>query len=223
MLATLDHIEKVAPEVFTFWFKPPAFFRYAAGEFTELRLPHRHPDSRGDTRWFSLSSSPTEKLLGITTRLSPNKSSSYKTAMKALISGSQVQIAEPMGDFVLPKDTSIPLVFIAAGLGITPVRSIVRYLNDHDEHRNVHIFRIISGQGDDFFAKDFSRPQLHYNIVNTSQSDVHVSNFVATIKKDTLVYLAGPGRFVGRLLKELQQSGIASSRIITDLFPGYDN
>ena len=45
-----------------------------------------------------------------------------------------------MGDFVLPRDDSIPLVFIAGGIGITPFHSIIGNLKDKSEKRQIQLF-----------------------------------------------------------------------------------
>ena len=44
-----------------------------------------------------------------------------------------------MGDFVLPKDTTLPLVFVAGGIGVTPIRSMVKWLTDTDQKRTIHV------------------------------------------------------------------------------------
>ena len=41
------------------------------------------------------------------------------------------------GDFTLPRNAERKLAFIAGGIGITPFRSMVKYLTDRGEDRNV--------------------------------------------------------------------------------------
>ena len=139
MQVTFDHAEDIALHIKTFWFKPDKPVRYVAGQFTEIRLPIANPDERGDKHWFTLSSSPTEPLLGITTKFTPKHGSAFKRALAALKPGTHLALAEPMGDFVLPLDTSIPLVFVAAGMGITPVRSMIKWLHDSGQKRSIHL------------------------------------------------------------------------------------
>jgi len=87
----------------TFYFRPEQPLSYTAGQFTELTIPHKRPDERGLKRWFTLSSSPTSELLSITTKFNNDKSSSFKKALFGLKPGAELTMAEPMGDFVLPK------------------------------------------------------------------------------------------------------------------------
>src|SRR5690606_36942002 len=105
--------DDVARHTRTLWFRPKRPVRYIAGQFTELYLPHDDADERGIRRWFTISSPPTEELIGITTRFTDD-GSSYKRRLRALEPGAVLKMADPMGDFVLPKDPSIPLVFVAA-------------------------------------------------------------------------------------------------------------
>src|SRR5690348_4130470 len=44
------------------------------------------------------------------------------------------------GDFTLPKDPDQKLVFIAGGIGITPFRSMLKYLTDMKEPRDIVLF-----------------------------------------------------------------------------------
>jgi ferredoxin-NADP reductase len=159
MQATLEKIEQLADGITTFWFKPEGRFRYEAGEFTEMYIPHI-ADERGEKRWFTLSSSPTEPLLGVTTSFSEALSSSFKQALQRLQPGDNVQLAEPMGDFVLPKDEDIPLVFIAGGLGITPVRSIIQSLIDTGQKRSAQLLHIAKPAKVRLFEDIFARYPL---------------------------------------------------------------
>ena len=98
MKARFHHSDKVNETVTTFWFEPEQRMHYTAGQFTELTLPHDQPDERGIKRWFTLSSSPTQELVSITTRYAgDDKSSSFKKTLFALEPGAEVSMAEAMG------------------------------------------------------------------------------------------------------------------------------
>ena len=57
MQVTLDHVEDIAQNIKTFWFKPEKSLRHVAGQFIELTIPHDNADKRGQKRWFTLSDS----------------------------------------------------------------------------------------------------------------------------------------------------------------------
>lgn len=229
--ATLVHIEAVTTTTKTFWFRPDKPLHYTAGQFTELYLPHADQDMRGNKRWFTFSSSPTQPLLGITTRFS-SASSTFKQTLQQLPIGSRVRLAEPMGDFVLPKDRRVPLLFVAAGLGITPVQSMLQFLQDTGEQRSITLVYIVRSHADTAFASLFSsRSDLQFLPVVSqtgtyrSQKTVdtvstHVTTYIQTHPK-CLIYLSGPEQTVEALGVIAEECGLPKYRIISDFFPGY--
>ena len=44
---------------------------------------------------------------------------------------------ELAGDFTLPRNPRKPLAFVAGGIGITPFRSMLKYLSDRGEKRDI--------------------------------------------------------------------------------------
>ncbi len=233
MQAVLDHTETAADGITTFWLKPAGPLHYIAGQFTELRIPHAHPDERGEKRWFSLSSSPTESLLAITTKLAPQRSSSFKKALFSLQKGAKVQLTDPMGDFVLPKDKTIPLVFVAAGIGVAPMRSMVKYLQDKGETRSIQLIYGVHNSREFAFLADFSAYsglEATYLAKRTRKEWRHEMGpltakrifQVVSGSQGALIYLSGPEPLVEQLGYDLQKKyNVPASRIITDFFMGY--
>ena len=79
---------------------------------------------RAHIHHFSLSSSPFDPLLEFTTRL---RGTEFKNALAALQPGSELELEGPYGTFVLPADAG-KVAFLAGGIGVTCVRSILRWL-----------------------------------------------------------------------------------------------
>ncbi|EKD57627.1 MAG: hypothetical protein ACD_57C00206G0001, partial [uncultured bacterium] len=64
----------------SFFFESETKVDYSPGQYFFITLPKlNYPDQRGETRHFTLSSSPTEQLLRITTRIRPE--SGYKKTL----------------------------------------------------------------------------------------------------------------------------------------------
>lgn len=102
---------------------------YKPGQYIYLTLPKlNYPDDKGQTRHFTLSSSPTEDLLAITTRI--RQESGFKKTLAELTQGSEVEAEGPEGEFVLNESASNLQVFLAGGIGITPFRSMLKYVFD---------------------------------------------------------------------------------------------
>ena len=239
MKAVFDHSEPAARGLATFWFRPEKPVRYTAGQFTELYLPHA-ADERGERRWFTLSSSPTEPLPAITTRFAAEheRSSSFKRELAALQPGAPVVLAEPMGDFVLPKDASLPLLFVAAGAGITPVRSMAKYLADSGEKRRAQLLYAVRTSEDLAFLDIFAAAGITVTplvkVPPTQETNRHIGGAHSAGHKLTSerilqsiggdspsIYLSGPEVMVEKLFKELRAAGIPGERLVVDYFHGY--
>lgn len=220
-----DHIE-------TFYFRLNQPVHYTAGQFIELTLPHDRPDARGMKHWFTLSSSPTEEFLSITTKFNPEHSSTFKEALKALEAGQTVQMSDPMGDFVLPKDTNRPLVFVAGGMGITPMRSMVKWLHDNQEHRTIRLIYAASVPEEFAFRELFAEYGLPVTLVAShppakweGESGLLTAERILEIAPNVdnkLYYLSGPEPMVETFYKELKELGLKESQLVTDYFPGYE-
>jgi len=231
--AILDHVDNTATNIKTFWFRPERPVRYTAGQFTELYLPHSSPDNRGDKRWFTISSSPTDELISITTKYAAEGSSSFKRCLFGLKPGAQVSLADPMGDFVLPKDPAIPLVFVAGGIGVTPIHSMVKYLADREEERDITLIYGANKQRDVSFASLFRRFPLDFvPIIKEPSKSWKGESGVITVERvveaaqespNSLVYLSGPEPMIKALVDGLKKAGVNKHRIVTDFFPGYSH
>lgn len=204
---------------------------YVAGQFTEFQLPHHNPDDRGIKRWFTLSSSPSDEFLSITTKFAGDKASSFKKALWSLPMGTELDFAEAMGDFVLPKDTSIPLVFVAGGLGITPFHSIVSYLLATGEKRQIEVILAFNKQEDVLFEDLFMQYGLTPAIVLSDpeagwQGQIgHLSGQriidIVDDAKNKRIYVSGPEPMVETLEQDLLAAGINKTNLVLDFFPGY--
>lgn len=231
MHATLDHVEDISEHIKTFWFKSEYPIRYQAGQFVELTLPHENVDDRGLRRWFTLSSSPTDSLVAVTTKLA-KRPSSFMNALFSLRPGDQITISDAMGDFVLPKDTSIPLIFVAGGIGITPAHSMIKWLTETNEQREVHIIYAAHSDKDfafndlfDNYAKTVTyivqdpSPDWGGKVGNITSDDIYEAGLSLP---NPFVFLAGPEEMVEVFVAELKEKGVNPSRLVTDYFPGYN-
>ncbi|HET7673044.1 MAG TPA: FAD-dependent oxidoreductase [Candidatus Saccharimonadales bacterium] len=210
-----------AKNITTFWFKPEKELSQIAGQYTELIIPHDNPDERKNRRWFTLSSSPTERLASITTKLDPVRKSSFKTALSGLKSGDIISGHMPMGDFVLPKDETLPLVFVAGGIGITPYRSILKYLLDTGQRRNITLIYSISAPDELAFADLIEKSGVEFirHIGRLKAKDI-----LAYIPVDNrqVVYISGPENMVETLQNDLIGLGVDKFQIRSDFFHNYD-
>ena len=104
-------------------------FTFEPGQYAKITLLETiHQDEEGNSRLFSIASSPINKeTLMFTTRA---LNSAFNKNIQELPIGTKATISEPGGNTVLHKDPSIPAVFIIGGIGITPVRCMVEYATE---------------------------------------------------------------------------------------------
>lgn len=232
MNAVLDHVESESETIKTFWFKPEKPVRYTAGQFVELTVKHDDPDDRGEKHWFTLSSTPGHELVSITTRYAgDDKSSSFKKALFHLNPGAHLAMSEPMGDFVLPKDTNIPLIFVAGGIGLTPFHSMFLHLTEVRERRDIQFLYSVHTEEDIIFQNAFEAAGVHTTIIVENPSSawggergqVTPEQIMGLTEPSTesLIYLSGPETMIEVLAKGLHVAGILRRQLVTDFFPGY--
>lgn len=231
MDVTLEYVTDEAHRIKTFWFRPERPVRHVAGQFTQLQLPMEQADERGDKHWFTISSSPSEELLGITSKFAPD-GSAFKSVLQNLEPGTRLTLAEPMGDFVLPKDKSIPLLFVAGGIGITPYRSMIKWLADSGERRDVHLVHSVRDVRELAFRKLFESHESKFTPVVTEPSAEwsgetgmlsaeRIMRLAGHQGDRTLVYMAGPEPMVEQFADELRRLGLPGHRLVSDYFHGY--
>lgn len=228
---------QVAPDIVEFLFVPRTKLNFIAGQYMEWTLPHPHPDSRGNRRYFTIASSPTEDILRLGIKFYPG-GSSFKNTMLKMDNKIPVVASGISGDFTLPKDKTKKLVFIAGGIGITPFRSIIKFMLDKDIPKQITLFYSNKEHNEIMYKDVFDEAERKLGIktfytltdinkipvgwrgltgrVNASMIQEKVPDY-----KERLYYLSGPHAMVVAYEKVLETLGIRKNQIKTDFFPGF--
>lgn len=218
VILTLKKILPIATDTYNFEFSTNQKIAFLPGQYLEWTIPHPNPDLRGSRRWFSLASSPTEDIISLGTKILTGKSSSLKKHLLSLSPGQQIEAHQAQGDFVLPKDKTKKLALIAGGIGITPFRSMVKYLEDTQDKRDLVL--LYANNDDKFAYRDvFDKIRTIYH--NTSTSGYVTVEFIQKNIPDYLsrhFYISGPPAMVDSYKKILDDLKI--KHIHTDYFPG---
>lgn len=219
---TLVETKQIAEGIYDFIFRPDTPLAFRAGQYLEWTLGHKKSDSRGNRRYFTLASSPTEELLhlGIKTY---DPASSFKTALLALAPGNTITVAQLSGEFTLPKEESKKLAFVAGGIGITPFRSMAQYMIDTNQKRDAILLYSTKTPAEVAYKEVFTEAQekigmkTHYTDMITKDALVReVPDY-----KERMFYLSGPHGMVIAFEKTLKELGVPRSQIKVDFFPGF--
>lgn len=225
----LEKIHRGA-DMWSFRFDKPGDYEYQAGQWATINLP------RGGaplSHHFSHSSSPTEPFLELTTRI---RDSEFKQALAALEPGVEVEMEGPCGSFVLPEEIR-EVVFLTGGIGITPVRSIVRYLVDTGSERRVVVFYANRDEDNICFREELAQledqlPYLHFVYVLSDPKGPWqgyrglVSAEILEAELEVLTglsyYISGPPAMVDAMRSVLRKEWIATSSMVLENFVGYE-
>jgi glycine betaine catabolism B len=216
--------EFLTPALGSFWFEPTRRFSFAPGQFLEYTVAHSRPDTRGVRRYFTIASSPTEPQILLAARFS-RPGSTFKQALKNKRKGDEVVASKVAGDFVLPPDSARKLAFIAGGIGITPFRSMVKYLLDTNQPRDIVLLYGARAEEELIFRDIFEEAQMRFGmrvvyvisrLIDKEAIRKEVPDFTTL-----LFYVSGPEPMVQGVSKILAGMGIARRQIKRDYFPGY--
>ncbi len=235
----LSLLEKklVANDTYDFVFKPSEPLKFEPGQYLEWTLGSSGADSRGNRRYFTISSSPTESEIRMGIKFYPD-ASTFKSNLLQMKSGDTLIASQLAGEFVMPKDVNKKLVFIAGGIGVTPFRSMIKYLVDKNEKRTVTMLYSNKTKGDVAYHEIFDEAEKKLGIKTVyALTDVEAipadwkgcCGFVTAdiIKKevpdykDRIFYLSGPHGMVVAFEKTIADLGVSKRNIKKDFFPGF--
>src|SRR5215211_7211570 len=134
--------------------KQSSFLDYTAGQYAFFDIGGVHNDPKGPIRHFTISSSPTEEFVMITTRI---RDTPYKKRLSSLEEGTIVKVRGPQGKFVLHEDYSKPAVFLSGGIGVTPFRSMIKYATDKQLPIKITMFDSNKNQQNILYKEEFDR------------------------------------------------------------------
>ncbi len=226
-LLTLKSKEAVGADTYDLVFQSKHPMKFEPGQYLEWTVGHKKPDNRGNRRYFTIASSPTEPEVHLGVKFYP-QASSFKRTLFDLPAGSHVLAGQLAGDFTLPQDQARKLAFIAGGIGITPFRSMVKYLSDKNEKRDIVLFYSNKTEGEVAYKDVLSAASEKINL-KTIYLITEKTGYLTAEKIraeapdffDRTFYVSGPRGMVRAFEKTLNDMGIPRTQIKTDFFPGF--
>jgi ferredoxin-NADP reductase len=193
-----------------------------------------YDDEKGPRRHITVVTSPNDRgVLGLATRV---RDSGFKRSLAELPVGTEVEVEEPKGSFVLPDDPEQPYVFIAGGIGITVFRSMLRYIAEENlPHRVTLVYsnrdRESAAFLDELLELERANPNLRLVLTMTDDPEWNgeTRRIEAHLLRDHLgdelgafTYLvAGPPSMVEAIVGTLRGAGVPEEQVRPERFSGY--
>lgn len=228
--AKIKEIIQRTSNVKSFRLEVPQDAEFKAGQFCCVQLL----GETGCKRYLSISNSPTEKgYVEFTKKLTQSK---FSEKLKNLKAGDIVKLQFPLGKFTL-DDPAEKVVFLSGGIGITPIRSIVKYVVDTNLGTDMILIYANRSISDIVFKEDFELMQKQYPklkvchvLCEPAEGFKCIPGLInAHVVKDEVpdymlrkFFICGPPAMVEAMKKILTaELSIQESSIITENFQGY--
>lgn len=230
----LTSIQQISDRVYNYVFMPDRQFSFMPGQYMELTLADVPYDSRGNRRTFTLASSPTEAEVQIGMKYH-EPASMWKSTFSRLRLGDVVYASQLAGNFTIQGHERQKLVFVAGGIGITPFRSMIKYLTDTSTKVDIVLLYTVPTANEFAYVREFkqsaaigvrsvpivTRADAPLEGVETGRLDAAMlTRLVPDYAKRTF-YISGPNAMVDGTKHMLRSLGLKRAQIKTDHFSGY--
>jgi ferredoxin-NADP reductase len=230
--------EQLAKDTYSFYFDiAKRGFNFLPGQYIRMTLDVKNPDSRGNSRPFTIASSPLEKgYIMITTKVIQ---SSLKKKLFNLKPGENVQFFGPMGGFILDEEEKVDRVFLAGGIGITPFHSMIAYAFEKKLSIPITLLVSFSNVEDLVFYKeltDIAKKNPYIKVVYTVShpekpsikwkgetgriSETLIKKYIQDIFKPQY-FIVGPPAMVAAIEEVVNNMGVENKKIFIENFTGY--
>lgn len=229
--------ELIAEATMAFHFDKPAGFEFRPGQSIDLTLiDPPETDAEGNTRTFSIASSPFDVDLMVATRL---RDTAFKRVLRNVTLGIRIKVDGPGGSFTLHKNSAKPAVFLAGGIGITPFLSMLRQAaHERLPHKLFLFYSNRRPEDAPFMAEleELTKRNPNFQLVSTmtemSRSAKLWKGETSFINREMLskhvtqlqgpiYYIAGPPGLVVAMHQVLSQAGVDEDDIRAEEFSGY--
>jgi ferredoxin-NADP reductase len=207
--------------------------RFEAGQFFFITIKINGADA---IHHFSFSNSPTDEgYIEFTKRITPSE---FSQALDAMKPGAPVVLRGPEGTFTLSL-TQRRLAFLSGGIGITPLRSMLRFIVARNLPYDVVLLYGNNTVDDIAFRTELdgmaaSHPNLRVeHVLSSPNVPSDWKGKKGFITKDIIMelvpdyaerffYISGPPKMVIALEEQLGTVGLPPKQIKRDSFTGYD-
>lgn len=152
---------------------------------------------------------------------------------KSVQIGDKLEVTAPAGEFTLNKQET-PVVFLAGGVGITPLLSMVQTVSAEQPNRSVQLIQAVNNGAQQAFKNELANIKLtDYDLAfvyaNPTDADEQNPYFMKkgyvdrelltnVVKTDTDYYVCGPVPFMQAVVHALKELGVQEEKIHYEFF-----
>jgi ferredoxin-NADP reductase len=227
-VATVDEVLEETPRVRTIVLDVPDWPGHRAGQHLDVRLTAE--DGYRAEREYSIASAPGEPVAITVERLEDGEVSPYLT--EVLRAGAGIELRGPIGGYFVWDGDSMPLLLVAGGSGVVPLRSMVRHRQRSGSAAPVRLLYSSRTLDDVIYRAELEDAGDGVEIVHTltrerppgwaghaRRVDAELLAEVAWPADDGgLAFVCGPTNFVEAVAKGLVDLGYPPARVKTERF-----
>lgn len=138
--------------------------------------------------------------------------------------GGVVEVTPPAGEFVLDESRQTPVVFLAGGVGITPLMSMTERLLQTSANRPIHFYHAARSEKDAAFADaltklDAEQEHLSYiSFFSETDGQFITREVLANVPQNADIYVCGPVGFMESMIANLIDLGFSQEQIHYEFF-----
>jgi ferredoxin-NADP reductase len=233
-VATVAEVVVETPRTKTLLLDAPAWRRHRAGQHVDVRLTAE--DGYQAQRSYSIASAPEDDRLGLTIeRIDDGEVSPYLT--EELRSGDELELRGPIGGyFVWEERLGGPLLLLAGGSGVVPLRAMLRHHRAIRSDVEVRLLYSARSLGDLIYRDELrglgEGGGIDVRLTLTRRQPDGWQGYRRRLDHDLLaevawppearplVYVCGPNGFVEAAAAGLTEQGHDPARIRTERFGG---
>ncbi len=198
----------------TLRFMPNQPIPFQAGQWIHLAAAEE-PSDRSQVRHMSFCSAQGDGELEFTMDLATG--SPYKEALRALEVGETVAAFKIRGEFPLPETIDLPVFFLAGGIGITPMRSMLR--DRVGRGKNLEDWALLHvSRGSCLFETELLGYGGRQWRMNRGAFQEIGEQILARQKPETRWWVSGSERFVEGMTELLRAQNIAEDKVKVETF-----
>jgi NAD(P)H-flavin reductase/ferredoxin len=227
LIGTVAVLEDIAEDTRRLVLSLDRPLEHSAGQYAEIRIP-----GTGVNRQYSMANAPAHSAsLEFHIRRTEGGLATDRWIFSDLAPGHQVELTGPYGDFCYTDvDADSPMILLAGGTGLAPLRSIMEHALEVDPAREIHLYHGVRWARDLYDVEHLRaltaiHPNVQY-VPSVSRGDWagrsgYVSDAVLedfSSCKGYSGYVCGPPAMVESAIKALKRRRMAPRMIRRETF-----